>query len=71
MLICSGLHLARLSLSLVVSIGDVPLEEVQSCKYLGVMINNNLTWHDHIEFIKSKINKKLGLLKRIKLFTVT
>ena len=30
------------------------------------MINNNLTWHDHIQFIKSKINKKLGLLKRIK-----
>jgi hypothetical protein len=50
-------RLARLSSLLVVSIGDVPLEEVQSYKYLGVMINNNLTWHDHNEFIKSKINK--------------
>ncbi len=65
-LIGSGPCLARLSSSLVVSIGDVPLEEVGSYKYLGVMINNNLTLHDHIEFVKSKINKKLGLLKRIK-----
>ena len=66
MLIGSGPRLSRLSTSLVTSVGDAPLEEVESYKYLGVMISNNLTWHDHIEFIKSKINKKLGLLKRIK-----
>ena len=66
MLIGSGQRLARLSSSLVVTVGDVHLEEVQSYKYLGVMININLAWHDHIQFIKSKINKKLGLLKRIK-----
>ena len=35
MLIGSGPHLARLSSSLVVSIEDVPLEEVQSYKYLN------------------------------------
>ena len=40
--------------------------EVQSYKYLGVVINKNLTWHDHIDYIKAKINKKLGLLGRIK-----
>jgi hypothetical protein len=49
-------RLARLSSSLVVSIGNVPLEEVQSYKYLGVMINNNLTWHEHIDHIKSEVN---------------
>ncbi len=66
MLIGSGPRLSRLSTFLVTSVGDAPLEEVESYKYLGVKISNNLTWHDHIEFIKSKINKKLGLLKRIK-----
>ena len=27
-----------------VQIGDEPLEKVQSYKYLGVVINSNLTW---------------------------
>ena len=30
------------------------------------MINNILSWHEHIDYIKFKINKKLGLLRRIK-----
>ena len=35
-------------------------------KYLGVIINQHLTWHDHIEQLQSKIAKRLGVLKRIK-----
>ena len=30
------------------------------------MINNQFTWNDHIDYICGKINKKLGLLRRIK-----
>ena len=30
------------------------------------MISNNLSWYEHIDYIKSKFNKKLGLLRRIK-----
>ena len=29
-------------------------------------INNRLTWQDHVDQMFSKINKKLGLLKRIR-----
>ncbi|CAB4000916.1 Hypothetical predicted protein [Paramuricea clavata] len=39
---------------------------VSSFKYLGVMLSTNFTWTDHIEYISSKINKNLGLLRRIK-----
>ena len=31
---------------------------------LGVIIDNKLTWHQHIENIKNKINKGLGILKK-------
>ena len=41
------------------------LDEVSSFKYLGIVINNRLTWQDHVDQMFSKINKKLGLLKRI------
>lgn len=44
------------------------LESVNSFNYLGIVINANLSWGDHIEYIKNKINKKLGLLRRIKRF---
>ena len=42
------------------------LENVTKFKYLGVIINQHLTWHDHIKQLQSKIAKKLGVLKRIK-----
>ena len=43
-----------------------PWENVTKLKYLGVTINQHLTWHDHIEQLQSKIAKRLGVLKRIK-----
>ena len=42
------------------------LENVTKFKYLGVIINQHLTWHDHIEQLQSKIAKRLGVLKLIK-----
>ena len=41
-------------------------ENVTKIKYLGVTINQYLTWHDHIEQLQSKIAKRLGVLRRIK-----
>ena len=32
---------------------------------LGIVINNRLTWQYHVDQMFPKINKKLGLLKRI------
>ena len=32
------------------------------------MLSSTLTWSDHVEYISSKINKNLGLLRRIKFY---
>lgn len=42
------------------------LDEVSSFEYLGIVINNRLTWQDHVDQKFLKINKQLGLLKRIR-----
>ena len=42
------------------------LENVTEFKYLGVTINQYLTWHYHIDQLQSKVAKRLGVLKRIK-----
>ena len=47
-------------------VDNMDLDEVSSFKYLGIVINNHLTWQDHVDQMFSKINKKLGLLKRIR-----
>ena len=37
-----------------------------SCKYLGVMIDNKLTFRDHINFIVGKVSKHTGILYKLR-----
>ena len=41
------------------------LDRVNSYKYLGVIINENLSWTDHVDYIKNKVSQRLGVLQRI------
>ena len=54
--------------SLLLSIFDTDINSVTSFKYLGVMLSSTFTWSDHVEYISSKVNKNLGLLRRIKYY---
>ena len=38
----------------------------ESIKFLGVFLDENLTWKDHIRYLENKIAKNLGLLFRSK-----
>ena len=38
------------------------LEQVNSFKYLGVNISNNLTWSNHIDIVCSKARRMLGII---------
>ena len=49
-------------------INGEPLEFNSEAKYLGVIIDNKLTWRQYIENIKNKINKGLGILKKVRHF---
>jgi hypothetical protein len=52
--------------SLELSIDDHILEREDSYKYLGVIINETLYWADHIDYVRTKLAKRLGIFKRIK-----
>jgi hypothetical protein len=41
------------------------VERVKSTKFLGVIINENLTWTDHIDVIISKTSKNLGVIRKL------
>ena len=42
------------------------LEQVRQIKFLGVIINDKLTWDDHNQHVHSKICKNLGILYKCK-----
>ena len=43
---------------------DTVLENVESIKYLGVTITNDLKWNTHISNVFTKANRTLGFLRR-------
>ena len=43
------------------------LKRVKRIKYLGSVVDENLTWDDHINYISVKIRHNIGILKRMRL----
>ena len=37
-------------------------------KYLGVVLNDTLTWSDHVDMVCGKVNRSLNLLRRLSWF---
>ena len=46
----------------------VLLDQKTYMKYLGILIDSNLTWKYHISYITSKISKTTGVIARLRLF---
>ena len=44
------------------------IRRVKSVKYLGMIVDDKLTWEQHIEFISEKMVRNTGILKRIRNF---
>ena len=42
------------------------VEEVQSYKFLGVMLDTKMSWDCHVSYIKNKISKNIGILYKAK-----
>ena len=49
-----------------VSLNGSSLSQVQSLKHLGVVLNETLSWSDHIDAISKKAAQRTGLLRRLR-----
>ena len=49
-------------------INNVPIENVESHKILGVHVDKHLSWAVHIDKTCTKMNSKIALLKRISIY---
>ena len=58
------LHKKMNSNSLMVHVNSVELEEVQSQKLLGVIIDNQLSFNEHIDNPCKKLTQRIAVLKK-------
>lgn len=52
--------------TLVLKIGGIPIERKSVARFLGVLLDDKLTWTQHIAAIKSKMSRFIGALYRLK-----
>ena len=52
-------------------ISDKQIEQTNSMKYLGVLIDSQLNWKDHILNISKKISKSIGIICKLRHFVDT
>ena len=47
-------------------IDNIPLDQKESTKFLGITIDKNLSWNQHLRNLSSKIAKGIGVLYKMK-----
>ena len=49
-----------------ISFRDIKIKRVTSVKFLGLIIDDQLTWLEHIQYIKNKVSKSIGILCKVR-----
>ena len=49
-------------------IRDRELDLVDEIKYLGLHVDDNLNWKEHLKSVTSKVSRGIGMLKRTKYY---
>merc|ERR1712137_757574 len=47
---------------------STPLERVKFTKFLGVLIDESLTWKTHIDCLSKTISRNIGIINKLKCF---
>ena len=48
-----------------INIDKIQIDQVRSTNFLGVLINENLTWSDHIAAVLNKTSINLGIIRKL------
>ena len=51
-----------------VTLDETEIEPKNNTKFLGIIIDNNLKWNDHISYITNKISKSIGIFYKARKF---
>ena len=48
------------------NIGVDPIEHTLNCKSMGILIDNQLRWNNHLSHISAKLSRSVYILKTVK-----
>ena len=54
--------------NLEITIDSCQISVVESVKYLGICLNNKLTFGPHISYLQSKLSRSIGIISKIKFY---
>ena len=66
MLIGTTQALSKIGNLLAVRVNGQLIRRVYKSKYLGLIVDDKLSWKDHIDLISSKIRRNIGAMKRVR-----
>ena len=52
-----------------IKIDETKIEEVKKAKFLGVIIDNELTWKGHVAHVASKVSRGMGMIIKARIST--
>ena len=47
------------------TLNNYEIRRVKKTKYLGMIVDDSLTWEDHIDYVTLKINRGIGIIRRV------
>ena len=54
--------------SFFIKMGDVMLQKVSSVKYLGVILDEKVSWSDHMEYLTTKLSRNAGIFSKLRYY---
>ena len=58
--------LLKVKKTLDVFIKGYKIEQTKSIKYLDILIDDKLQWHEHIDFVENKLSAANGILRKLR-----
>ena len=52
----------------IISVDGCQIRRVKPVKYLGLIVDDTLTWDKHVDYISTKIGKNIVIIKRVRTF---
>ena len=56
----------KIELNFVPKILNIPINRKETVRFLGVLVDEKLTWNQHISAIKSKMSRYVGIMYTLK-----
>ena len=56
----------RVDRSIRIQANNTILEQKKECKFLGVIVDEDISWKGHINYITNKISKTIAILRLLK-----